>query len=123
MTTAQLSAVRGMDCVCYLAKNLARARGFYEGALGMIPSVQGATWVEYELPDGSTFALSKLPGDAWFVSGGAMFAVDDLQAVIDRVRRAGASVHGEAVETASCIMVWCSDVEGNSFALHKRTCA
>ncbi|HTV92345.1 MAG TPA: VOC family protein [Verrucomicrobiae bacterium] len=120
MTTDQLTAVRGMDCVCYLAKDLARARGFYENVLGMIPAMQGETWVEYEFADGSTFALSKLPDGAWYQTGGAMFAVVDLDAALERVRAAGANVHGEAVETPVCTMVWCNDLEGNSFALHKR---
>lgn len=120
MTTDQLTAVRGMDCVCYLAKDLGRARGFYEGVLGMIPAMQGETWVEYEFDDGSTFALSKLPNDEWYLTGGAMFAVHDLHAALERVRATGARVHGEAVETPVCTMVWCNDLEGNSFALHKR---
>jgi predicted enzyme related to lactoylglutathione lyase len=120
MTTDQSTAVRGMDCVCYLAKDLDRARGFYEGVLGMIPAIRGDTWVEYEFNDGSTFALSKLPGSDWYPSGGAMFAVHDLQAALERVRGAGANVHSDAIETPVCVMVWCTDVEGNGFALHKR---
>ncbi|MGC2130720.1 MAG: VOC family protein [Candidatus Aquilonibacter sp.] len=120
MMTDQSNAVRGMDCVCYLTKDLSRARGFYEGVLGMIPATRGDTWVEYEFTDGSTFALSKLPNGDWYQTGGAMFAVHDLHAVLERVRGVGAHVHSEAVETPVCTMVWCSDLEGNSFALHKR---
>jgi catechol 2,3-dioxygenase-like lactoylglutathione lyase family enzyme len=75
MTTDQGTAVRGMDCVCYLAKDLGRARHFYEDVLGMIPATRGGSWVEYEFVDGSTFALSTLPGGDWYQTGGAMFAV------------------------------------------------
>lgn len=120
MTTDQATAVRGMDCVCYLAKDLARARGFYEDVLGMKPAMQGETWVEYEFADGSTFALSKLPNGDWYQTGGAMFAVVDLDSALEGVRGSGATVHGHAVETPVCTMVWCNDLEGNSFALHKR---
>ncbi|HUN29946.1 MAG TPA: VOC family protein [Alphaproteobacteria bacterium] len=120
MWTDRLTVVRGMDCVCYLAKDLARARGFYESVLGMSPATQGESWVEYEFPDGSTFALSRLPGDDWYQSGGAMFAVDDLHAALEGVRGAGAHVHSETIETPVCTMAWCSDLEGNGFALHKR---
>ncbi len=120
MTTDQLTAVRGMDCVCYLSKDLARARAFYEGVLGMIPAMQGETWVEYEFDDGSTFALSKLPNGDWYTTGGAMFAVHDLRAALEGVRAAGAHVFSEALETPVCTMAWCNDLEGNSFALHKR---
>jgi catechol 2,3-dioxygenase-like lactoylglutathione lyase family enzyme len=109
MMTDQGTAVRGMDCVCYLAKDLARARHFYEDVLGMIPATQGNSWVEYEFADGSTFALSTLPGGDWYQTGGAMFAVHDLDAALERVR-----------ETPVCTMDWCNDLEGNSFALHKR---
>ena len=44
----------------------------------------------------------------------------DLHAALERVRGVGAHVHSEAVETPVCTMVWCSDLEGNTFALHKR---
>jgi predicted enzyme related to lactoylglutathione lyase len=120
MTTDQATAVRGMDCVCYLAKDLARARHFYEDVLGMIPATQGGSWVEYEFGDGSTFALSTLPGGEWYQTGGAMFAVHDLDAALEAVRATGANVHGQTLETPVCTMVWCNDLEGNSFALHKR---
>jgi predicted enzyme related to lactoylglutathione lyase len=120
MTTDQATAVRGMDCVCYLAKDLARARHFYEDVLGMVPATQGVSWVEYEFADGSTFALSTLPGGEWYQTGGAMFAVHDLDAALEAVRATGANVHGQLLETPVCTMVWCNDLEGNSFALHKR---
>jgi predicted enzyme related to lactoylglutathione lyase len=120
MTTAESIAVRGLDCVCYLAKDLARAREFYERVLGLVPTTAGDRWVEYELADGSTFALAKLPNGGWLQSGGAMFAVDDVDGVLERARVAGANVHGDAFETALRIQVWCDDLEGNTFALHKR---
>jgi predicted enzyme related to lactoylglutathione lyase len=120
MTTDQSTAVRGMDCVCYLAKDLARARTFYEGVLGMVPALAGEAWVEYELADGSTFALAVLPNGGWLQTGGAMFAVDDISPVLDRARAAGSNVHGDVFETKVCFQVWCDDLEGNTFALHKR---
>ena len=105
MTTDQLTAVRGMDCVCYLAKDLSRARGFYEGVLGMIPATRGDTWVEYEFSDGSTFALSKLPDGDWYQTGGAMFAVHDLHAALERVRGIGANVTAKRSRRRSAR--WC----------------
>ncbi len=110
----------GIDCVCYLAKDFARAKGFYENTIGLKPSTEGDNWVEFELPDGATFALAKLPGDQWYPTGGAMFAVSDVHAAAQTLREAGITIHGDVMDTPTCDTAWCDDTEGNNFALHRR---
>jgi len=118
--TARPFAVGGIDCVCYLARDLARARSFYEGVLGMLPTMQSERWIEYTLADGATFGLTQLPEGAWHAGGGAMFAVPDIGEAVARVRAAGAPVYVEYMESPVCEIAWAGDLEGNGFALHKR---
>jgi predicted enzyme related to lactoylglutathione lyase len=110
----------GIDCVCYLAKDFKRATDFYENVLGLNPSSGADQWVEYDLADGTTFALAKLPNGEWYPTGGVMFAVPDVYAVVERLRAAGITIHGDIGETPVCTMAWCDDTEGNNFAVHKR---
>jgi predicted enzyme related to lactoylglutathione lyase len=114
-------AVSGIDCVCYLAKDLARARNFYQNVLGLKPSTEAENWVEYELSDGTTFAIARLDGDRWFPAGGAMFAVPDVHAALERLRASGVTIYTEEVmDTAVCHQAWCEDTEGNNLCVHKR---
>ena len=117
--SAPISTV-GIDCVCYLAKDLARARTFYELVMGLKPMMEADSWVEYGLPDQNSFALAKLPGDQWYQTGGAMFAVADIHAAFERLKEAGTTIHGDLMESPVCTMAWCDDTEGNNFAIHKR---
>ena len=114
-------APTGIDCVCYLAKDYARAKDFYQGVMGLRPTaMEGPSWTEFELPDGGSFALAKLPDDQWYPTGGVMFAVPDVAAAVARLREAGIQIHGDVTETEVCTMSWCNDTEGNNFAVHKR---
>ncbi len=121
MTTGTAPTVAtGIDCVCYLTKDFARGKEFYQKYLGLKPSTEGDNWVEFELSDGSTFALAQLPDGEWYPTGGAMFAVPDVQAAVQALREAGAHIYGDVDDTPVCQMAWCGDTEGNNFAVHKR---
>lgn len=125
MTSTKTSAPRGIDAVYYLVKDLARARKFYEEALGFEPAFvaePGGEWegVEYEMPTGQTFGLGKTAAFPWRESGGAMISVDDVSAVTERVKVAGGKVHNGPFESPVCFMSWCEDTEGNTFSLHHR---
>lgn len=114
-------AATGIDCTCYLAKDLERAKRFYIDVIGLRPSAEADNWVEFELADGTTFGIAKLPGDTWYPGGGVMFAVPNVARALERVRAAGVTVGGDGImDTPVCEMAWCTDTEGNGFALHKR---
>lgn len=119
-TSTPITTATGTDCVCYLAKDFARARAFYESLLGLKPDVEGDNWVEYGLADGTTFALAKLPDDAWYPTGGTMFAVPDVRTSAERAAAAGIKLFGDVMDSPSCLTAWCEDSEGNNFALHQR---
>jgi len=116
--------VTGMDVSGYMVRDEAsRAIAFYRDVLGLEPSVvypegRGA---EYELTDGTTFALVGGGGGVMpFQPGnGILFAVDDLDAAVSALKARGIAVHMER-ETPVCFMAMISDTEGNSVFLHKR---
>jgi len=115
--------IRGIDTHHYLAKDLQRAIAFYRDVLGLTPS-ETASWdhgTEFELGDGSTFGVFKMPNDTWYPCGGVVFAVDDIDAMAGRLEEAGVHFYTHGVmETPACWIAWCQDPEGNNFAVHQR---
>lgn len=119
-TNAALATASGIDCICYLAKDFERAKKFYTTTLGLHPTTEGDAWVEFELSDGATFALAKLPNEAWYPAGGAMFAVPNVREAASHLKDAGVKFFGDVEESPSCNVAWCEDTEGNNFAIHER---
>jgi len=125
MAMAQTTAViTGIDAIYYLAKDFNRARRFYEGAFDLKPTFEmagdeGGSFVEYDLPDGTTFGIALLKDSPWHMNGSIEFAVPDVDAAILRATAAGATLN-EDVDLPSCRMAWLQDTEGNSFCLHRR---
>jgi predicted enzyme related to lactoylglutathione lyase len=119
-TNASSTGLRGIDFVMYLVDDMQRARKFYEGLFALEPgAVDSEYFVEYDLPDGGTFALAKDPSVAREPSGGAMFGVTDAEASIARVEQLGGKLlrrYGGPI----CTSGWCTDPEGNPFGVHER---
>jgi predicted enzyme related to lactoylglutathione lyase len=124
MAITKISAPAGIDAVYYMVKDVTRARRFYEEGLGFEPSFvsESGEWVgvEYQLGTGQTFGLGRSAATPWRECGGAMIAVDDVAAATERVRQFGGKVHADSFESPVCVMSWCEDTEGNTFALHHR---
>lgn len=116
-------SVNGMDLSGYMVKDAVRAIAFYRDVFGLEPILvypedRGA---EYELPDGSTFGLWGGGGRVmpFQPSNGVLFAVDDLDAAVEDVKRRGIAVLVET-ETPMCRMAMIHDSEGNIITLHWR---
>lgn len=124
--TAGASAVRRVAFTMLPVQDVERARRFYEGTLGLTAGLHGGRgglwWVEYDLPGGGCIALTNTRGHTPSASAGATLAleVDDLPALIDRLKGAGAHVPGELVRGPRCHMITCLDSEGNALLLHQR---
>lgn len=118
-TTSSIVRASGIDCVCYLAKDFQRAKAFYTEVLGLRAVQESDNWTEFELADGSAFAVAHMP-DKWYPCGGTMFAVPDIEAALAQVRATGVTIYSEIQDYPPCRTVWCSDTEGNNFALHQR---
>lgn len=99
-----------------------RARAFYEGVLGLGPTMEsaGGSWIEYDIGTG-TFAIGNYPG--WTPSDqGALicFEVDDVAAEITRLKSQGVTVHLDTMETPVCHFAIIHDPDGNKIGIHKR---
>ncbi|MGH7285783.1 MAG: VOC family protein [Polyangiaceae bacterium] len=105
----------------YPVTDMARARKFYEGELGLTKSsaYQDDKWIEYD--PGGCFAISNMvPGIKPSSSSGAIaFEVDDVKALTLKLKASGVSVKMDAFETPVCWMSVVLDPDGNSVMLHQ----
>jgi predicted enzyme related to lactoylglutathione lyase len=103
--------------------DIKRARAFYEGVIGLKPTMEapGGAWVEYDVGAG-TFGIGSY-GDEWRPSpqGTAIaFEVDDVDAEVARLKSKGVVVHMGVTATPVCRFAIICDPDGNKVMLHKR---
>ena len=103
--------------------DIKRARAFYEGLLGLKPTLEtgGGMWVEYDVGP-NTFAIGCY-GDSWKASPEGTcigFEVDDVDADVSRLKSKGVQVHLEPMDTPVCRFGMVCDPDGNKIILHKR---
>lgn len=112
----------------YSVTDMKRAKGFYEGVLGLKKSrafgQSGGEeqWVEYDIGPGC-LALISGGGDDWAPSTtgtAAAFEVDDFDGYVARLREHGVKIVFEPTETPVCWMVVAADPDGNRVVIHKR---
>ena len=82
--------------------DIQRAREFYEGVLGLKPTMEsaGGTWVEYE-PGNGTFAIGCY-GAAWKPSADGTcvaFEVEDMDAAIGQLKARDVKFAMEVMDT------------------------
>jgi predicted enzyme related to lactoylglutathione lyase len=117
---SETATTSGMDFVMFQTKNMAVARAFYEGLFGWKASMEYEDfYVEYDLPDGTTFAIGRDPSAPFVAMGGIMFGVPDAAAARERAVALGAAHHKD-YGGGSCTTAWCTDPDGNAFGLHER---
>ena len=110
---------------CYPATDLAASRAFYEGILGLKPSIdtplgEDGGWVEYEI-GAHAFSIGKAPG--WLPSPDGPscgLETEDFEATIAALKTAGVSFKMEPFETPVCHMAMVLDPAGNVLIIHKR---
>ncbi|NOT71864.1 MAG: VOC family protein [Hyphomicrobium sp.] len=109
----------------YPVRDVARARQFYEEALGLTPGLNGHQgdqwWIEYDLPGGGCIALTNfIPDEPSSAAGGTIaFEVEDLDALMTGLKSKGVTFRGDVVHGPKCRMATCLDSEGNSILLHQ----
>jgi predicted enzyme related to lactoylglutathione lyase len=111
---------RGLDVVFYTTQDLRRARNFYENLFELTTGVQSDHWVEYDLPDGSTFALAHDPVGGWSQGNGLMFGVKNVDEAVARAKSLGGEVLDRKFESPGCRAAGIKDTEGNFLYLHER---
>jgi len=111
---------------CYPVKDMARARKFYEGVLGLKPTLQvgepgGLQWTEYDIASG-TLALGCGAPD-WIPRADGCsvgLEVEDFGAAIAHLKTKGVKFKMEPIPTPVCHMAFIYDTEGNTICIHKR---
>jgi predicted enzyme related to lactoylglutathione lyase len=112
--------VTGIDVHLYNVKDFDRALAFYKAFLGSEPTTtMPGAWAEFELADGSAFAIGKHENHPWQAGYDIMFAVPDVPAAIELVRSLGGTA-AEPGESPVCHMSFAQDTEGNQLVLHHR---
>ncbi len=109
----------------YPVTDMARARTFYEGVLGlqtgMVWEDGERAWVEYEL-GGHTLAINT-SSPQWKPSrdGPALaLEVEDFDATIAVLRQRGTRFTVEPLKVPTCRLAVILDPDGNSIAIHQR---
>ncbi len=111
---------------CYPVTDMKRARGFYEGVLGLKPTMvvgepSGMQWTEYDIGPG-TLALGAGAPDWKPTPTGcsAGLEMEDFDAAITELRAKGVKFKMEPFPTPVCQMAFIFDPEGNLICIHKR---
>jgi len=109
----------------YPVIDVARARAFYEGTLGLTVGMAGGKgdmhWVEYDLPGGGCLALTNTTGAKPSDAAGGTIAleVQDLAGLMRDLKSKGVTFKSDVIRGPRCQMAVCLDSEGNSLLLHQ----
>ena len=112
---------------CYPVKDMARARKFYEGVLGLKPIMTvgepgGMQWTEYDIANGTLSLGAGAPDWKPSTNGCSVgLEVDDFDAAIAHLRASGVKFHMEPFPTPVCRMAFIFDPDGNAICIHKRS--
>lgn len=107
----------------YPVKDMARARAFYEGVLGLGDGREAAAgkWVEYYLENGCFAITTMTPVQPGASMGGSIaFEVESLDAAMAKLAAANAIVKVPPFPTRVCRMAIVLDTEGNAVTLHEK---
>ncbi len=109
---------------CYPVTDVARAKAFYEGILGltctMDHAMESGHWVEYDIGHG-TLSIGKAPGWSPTSDGCSVgLEVEDFDSAISELQAAGVPFKMDAFETPVCHMAMVNDPDGNVIIIHKR---
>lgn len=121
-TPVSATTVAGFDLFGATVRDLQKALVFYRDGLGLIPSVESASGVEFHLPDGSTFGLWQPEGGEMQPGMGPMFAVGDAAGAVKAIRERGGQLT-DPFESPVCYMAMGKDVEGNAVIVHQKKSA
>ncbi len=109
---------------CYPVTDMARARSFYEGLLGLTATMdhkmEEGHWVEYDIGPG-TLALGVIEGMVPSREGCSVaLEVEDFEGAVTELKEAGVEFNFGPYETSVCHMAFVRDPDGNSVGIHKR---
>jgi predicted enzyme related to lactoylglutathione lyase len=114
--------IKELAFVFYPVTDIAHARKFYEGLLGLKVGMQveyapGQWWIEYDLA-GQALAISN--GIPAAKATNLVLEVVSLDAAVAALHAASISLIGEVTEFPPCRMCRLADPDGNEIGLHQR---
>jgi predicted enzyme related to lactoylglutathione lyase len=111
---------------CYPVTDMARARKFYEGVLGLKSTINhgepgGMQWTEYDIGPG-TLALGAGAPDWHPRADGCSVGLEmeDFDAAIAHLKANQVKFKMEPFPTPVCKIAMISDPDGNTICIHKR---
>jgi predicted enzyme related to lactoylglutathione lyase len=114
--------IKELAFVYYPVTDVARARLFYEGLLGLKVGFQielspGQWWIEYDVA-GQALAISNaMPGKT---ASSVALEVVSLDEAFAAAKSSGHKIAGEMMEFGVCRMFVIQDPDGNELTLHQR---
>jgi len=114
--------VKELAFVFYPVTDVARARKFYEGLLGLKVGMQiefapGQWWIEYDIA-GQALAISNaMPGKP---QSALALELADLDGALKDVKTAGYAIAQDVMEFPPCRMFQVKDPDGNEITLHQK---
>lgn len=111
---------------CYPVTDMARARKFYEGVLGLKATMAhgeagGMQWTEFELGNGTLSLGSGVPDWNPTAQGCSVtLEVEDFAQAIAHLKASGVKFKMEPFPTPVCEMAFIFDPDGNTIGIHKR---
>lgn len=109
----------------YPVTDVPRARTFYEGVLGLAPTMdtdmgEKGHWIEYDIGPG-TLSIGRYPGWEPTPQGCTVgLEVEDFDTAVDDLKKAETPITMGPFETPVCHMVMIQDPDGNPLIIHKR---
>jgi predicted enzyme related to lactoylglutathione lyase len=110
--------------IAYPVADIARARKFYEGVLGLKPNAplkaEDQKWIEYDLGPG-TLGIGCSP--QWLPSPNgpsAALEVEDFDAAVATLREHKVPIIIGPLDLPNCSMATIQDPDGNKLTLHRR---
>jgi catechol 2,3-dioxygenase-like lactoylglutathione lyase family enzyme len=111
--------------VAYPVTDKQRARDFYEGLLGLKPTMDSVFsqgyWIEYDIGTG-TLALSNFwkPAAEPAMGPTAALEVENFDYIVALLKTKGVPFVDGPHESSVCFMAMVTDPDGNSLWIHKR---
>ena len=114
--------VKEFAFVFYPVTDVARARKFYEGLLGLKVGYQieyspGRWWIEYDVAGQALGISNDIPGKT---ASSLALEVVDLDAALTAAKASGFTISRDVLEFPPCRMFIVKDPDGNEITLHQR---
>ena len=114
--------IERVDFVSFLTQDVARAKAFYAGTLGLEIESEGESDMEFRLGQVTLdiFDPSSIGEPFAPTLAGFALRVPDVDAARAELEAKGVVFDGDTIETTVCKQAWFTDPDGNRLMLHRR---